>query len=395
MDFFAWPLNTDGFPARWNCGSGWSDEPFVGWIHIISDVVTWASYMAIPILMAYFLWKRGEEDVVFPRIYGLFATFILVCGTVHLIEAVIFWAPIYRLSAIIKLATAVVSAFTAFSLIKVAPAAIALPGLAVVNQKLGDEINQRKAVQGELQTLNDELRSSNSDLEQFAYIASHDMRSPLRGISQLAGWIEEDDSENLSDESKLHLKQLHGRISRMQTLLDDLLAYSQISQNKLAAAEVVDTGLLLDEVIDDLNLPSGMRVVKPVEMPVFDTVRTPLKLVLQNLIGNAVKHHDLDQGLIAVEVDELEHSYQFRVTDDGPGIQPRFHAQIFDMFQRLKSRDETEGTGLGLAIVKKMVSSVGGEVELVSDGRGAEFAFTWPKIQSADSGNDSIEERRA
>lgn len=266
MDFLAWPLNTDGFPARWNCGSGWSDEPFVGWIHIVSDIVTWASYMAIPILMAYFLWKRGEEDVVFPKIYGLFATFILVCGTVHLIEAAIFWAPIYRLSAIVKMATAVVSAFTAFSLIKIAPAAIALPGLAVV---------------------------------------------------------------------------------------------------------------------------------KPVGMPVFDTLRTPLKLVLLNLIGNAAKHHDQDRGMIAVEVDESEQCYHFRVLDDGPGIEPRFHDQIFDMFQRLKSRDETEGTGLGLAIVKKMVVSAGGEVELTSDGRGAEFAFTWPKIQSAESGDDSIQERQA
>lgn len=347
--------------------------------------------MAIPLLIAYFLWKRREDDVVFPRIYWLFATFILVCGTVHLIEAVIFWSPVYRLSAIVKLLTAVVSAVTAFSLIKVAPVAISLPGLALVNQQLNDEIQQRQAIQAELQNRNDALRQSNSDLEQFAYIASHDMRSPLRGISQLAGWIEEDDAENLSDESKSHLQQLHGRISRMQTLLDDLLAYSQISQKNHDAIELVDTGQLLKEIVVDLNLPEGFQVVEPVWMPTFKTLRTPLKLVLLNLIGNAAKHHDQDQGTITVAVEDGQEFYRFRVGDDGPGIEARFHTRIFDMFQRLQSRDVTEGTGLGLAIVKKMVVSAGGEVELESNGRGAEFAFTWPKIQSASSFNQTTQ----
>ena len=110
-------LDTEGFPARWNCGTAWKDDPALGWLHIGSDLLIWFSYMSIPAVIAYFVIRRGE--VAFPRIFWLFAAFIFACGAGHLIEAAIFWWPVYRLSAAVKFATAVVSLVTVASLLRV------------------------------------------------------------------------------------------------------------------------------------------------------------------------------------------------------------------------------------------------------------------------------------
>jgi signal transduction histidine kinase len=107
----------------------------------------------------------------------------------------------------------------------------------------------------------------------------------------------------------------------------------------------------------------------------------PLQTVLFNLIGNAIKHHDRSEGLIEVDVRDEDGSWRFTVRDDGPGIPKRFHEQAFKMFQTLRPRDQVEGSGMGLAFVKKTVGYFGGELSLVSEGRGTEFSFTWPKQQ--------------
>lgn len=223
------------------------------------------------------------------------------------------------------------------------------------------------------------LARSNHELGQFAYVASHDLRSPLRAIDNLATWITEDAAAVLPEPSKVHLDKLRGRIKRMEKLLDDLLAYSRIGRFAYAV-EVVDTHTLINDIVNLMDAPSGFVITLDEQTTVLTTLRTPLETVLRNLIDNAIKHHDRAVGEVHVTVQDLGNFVEFAVTDDGPGIAEQYHIRIFEIFTTLKPRDQVEGSGIGLAIVKKIVESQAGVISVASgSGRGASFRFTWPK----------------
>ncbi len=225
-----------------------------------------------------------------------------------------------------------------------------------------------------------ELARSNADLEGFAYVASHDLKAPLRGIDNLAMWLEDDLSDVLEDESKHHMDMLRGRVGRMEKLLDDLLAYSRVGRLDVEVCEV-DIEKLIRAVAIDLDVPPRFEIVIQEGMPVFETAPGPLELVFRNLIGNALKHHDRESGSVSVNVTDQGAVYLFEVCDDGGGIPVQYREQVFEMFQTLKARDELEGSGMGLAIVKKVVESQGGMVWLESNsgGRGTAVRFSWGK----------------
>ena len=228
-----------------------------------------------------------------------------------------------------------------------------------------------------------ELERSNRELDQFAYVASHDLKAPLRAIALLAEWITEDATPVLSPASLAHLVKLNGRVRRLDKLLDDLLDYSRAGRTH-DEPELVDTRQLVKSTIELLNLPPGFTVLLPDAMPVLVTECVPLEAVFRNLIQNACKHHDRpEQGRVTITATEL-HTDQgdailFAVADDGPGIPPEYHDRVFTLFQTLQPRDQVEGSGIGLSIVKKTVESRGGAVRLESQpGSGATFYFTWP-----------------
>ena len=155
-------FDTNDFTPRWECGI-WT--PVHGWIHVISDSLIFAAYFAIPVALVFFILKR--DDVPFTPIFWLFAVFIMACGTGHLIEASIFWQPWYRLSALIKAVTAIVSWATVISLLPILPKALALPGLASVNKQLREEISQGQAAEQRLRDQAELAERSFQDLEQF------------------------------------------------------------------------------------------------------------------------------------------------------------------------------------------------------------------------------------
>lgn len=226
-----------------------------------------------------------------------------------------------------------------------------------------------------------ELRRSNSELEQFAYVASHDLKAPLRGVSNLASWIEQDLEDAMGSESKNHMALLHSRVKRMETLLEDLLQYSRVGREETEVRSV-DLNKLVPDVFRLVAPPDEFRLTILEPLPSFVTASAPLEKVFRNLIGNAVKHHDFEGGTIEVGVRDLGPDYEFLVRDDGPGIQMQFQERIFAMFQTLKSRDEVEGSGMGLAIVKKSVESLGCAIVVDSNPaavRGTTFRFSWPK----------------
>lgn len=228
--------------------------------------------------------------------------------------------------------------------------------------------------------MNQELVRSNRDLEQFAYAASHDLKSPLRAISNLACWIQDDLADVLTEESRTHFALMRSRIERSQAMMDGLLQYSRIGQ-ATEDVQFVDANLLIREILELVNIPPHFTVVVAPDMPRFLAARTPLSHVIQNLITNAVKHHDRITGRIEIDCQELGSHFRFTVEDDGPGIPEEFHDRIFDLFETIQPRDVVEGSGMGLAIVKRYVTANGGAIKLKSDPaqRGAAFSFSWQK----------------
>jgi PAS domain S-box-containing protein len=268
------------------------------------------------------------------------------------------------------------------------------------------DITDRKRQEAELKVLNEtlerrveertaELERSNRELDQFAYVASHDLKAPLRGIGQLAAWIIEDAEPLLPEKSKEHLAKLQRRIRRMGNLLDDLLAYSRAGRVR-HALEQVDVTALVRDLVETLSPPAGFDIRIQPEMPVLRTERVALELVLRNLIGNAIKHHDKSEGVIEITAQETEDWIEIAVSDNGPGIAPQYHERIFEMFQTLQPRDRVEGSGMGLAIVKRILEARGGSITLASaEGVGTTFRFTWPKRSDPPGEGQAIDSEKS
>ena len=262
--------------------------------------------------------------------------------------------------------------------------------LVEVNAELNSEINERLNAEKELQRLNEtleqrvaartaEAEQHAEELEQFAYVTSHDLKAPLRGIANLAAWLEEDLREKLTETTREQLQLLRDRVLRMNALIEGLLEYSRIGKAAQSVVSV-DTGELLAEIIDSLSPPDGVTIEVAANMPTLHTDRLHLYQVFSNLISNSIKHRRDGQGHTAVAVQERGEYYEFTVTDDGPGIAPEYHDRIFMMFQTLAVHDYGSNTGIGLALVKKIVQEHGGSITLESaEGTGATFRFTWPK----------------
>jgi signal transduction histidine kinase len=233
------------------------------------------------------------------------------------------------------------------------------------------------------------LRLANEDLEEFAYVASHDLKAPLRVIDNAAMWLEEDLAVHLTAETRDHMNLLRGRVKRMDKLLDDLLEYARIGRKTDERyTETLAGDALIDNILALLS-PAGFAVVVSPGFAAVQVQRMPLQQILMNLMSNAIKHHDKKTGRIELTVEDCGAHYVFAVKDDGPGIPARFQKQIFEMFQTLRPRDQVEGSGMGLAMVRKNIEVFGGTLDLKSsEGQGSIFRFTWPKRQK-------MSERRA
>jgi signal transduction histidine kinase len=244
---------------------------------------------------------------------------------------------------------------------------------------LFEDVTERRRTAEALAQRARELERSNKELDDFAYVASHDLKAPLRDIDSLATWIEEDASEVLPEESGRHLATIRDRIGRMERLLDDLLRYSRAGR-VFHQAEAFEIRAVIDEVLSVAAPPDGFELVVTGDAPQLRAPRVPLELALRNLVQNAIKHHHGDRGRIEIAVAEEADRVSIAVSDDGPGIAPEFHERIFRMFQTLRPRDEVEGSGMGLAVVKKVVEAHGGVITVESAlGSGTTFRFTWPR----------------
>ena len=247
-------------------------------------------------------------------------------------------------------------------------------GAAITFQDISDRKTYERAI---LRHARD-LERSNKALDEFAYIASHDLKAPLRGIMQLSKWIKEDVYDQLSAKTKKFFDLMDNRVDRMERLLSDLLNYARVG-NKHGQFKKVDVAAMGKELFDLVAPSNGFRLDFSDPIPTLTTLSIPFEQVFRNLINNAIKHHDRQEGRITISCNVLNGGYEFCVADDGPGIPAQHHEKIFQLFQTLKPKDVVEGSGMGLSLVQKIIESYESKISIHSDGsRGTKVCFTWP-----------------
>lgn len=394
FDFFRNLFDTSDFPARWNCGQ-WTDG--LGWLHIISDAAIFGAYTAIPLVLAFFVLRRN--DIPFPRVMWLFVAFIFACGFGHLVEALIFWQPVYRFAGLIKVTTAVVSWATVVALVDIVPEALKVPGMAKLNTELLSEVETRKRVEAALRESEDKLagllqseRDARSEAEranrikdEFLSTVSHELRTPLNaimGYSQLLRM-------NLADQHEIEdgLNVIERNAKAQSQIIEDLLDMSRILSGKIRLdVQGVDPAEVIEAAVASLQPTAeakGIRLQTVLD-PRAGTVlgdSSRLQQVVWNLVANGIKF-TAKGGRVQVALARINSHVTITVSDSGIGIAPDLLPHIFDRFRQgdASTTKRHGGLGLGLSIVKQLVELHGGSVCATSkgEGQGAEFTVDLP-----------------
>ena len=247
----------------------------------------------------------------------------------------------------------------------------------------GTDVTDPARTNTESDDLTAKLNKATEELAEFTYIISHDLKAPLRGIKTLSDWISADHGERLGADGKEQLDLLVNRVDRLQALLEGVLQYSRIGRMTEDIAPL-DLNTLLPRALDSISCPDTIQVTLQEDLPTVYGEPTRIRQVFQNLLGNAVKFMDKPEGQIQVTCQDVGESWQFSITDNGPGIDSEHFEKIFKMFQTLVPRDEFESVGVGLTLVKKILDMYTGRIWVESRvGQGSTFHFTYPKtIQS-------------
>lgn len=370
LDFFSKLFDTSDFPARWHCGHWESGH---GWLHILSDLAIMGAYFAIPTsLLIYYLKKRSE--LPFPRMLWLFGAFIFSCGTTHLIEAIIFYHPIYRFSGLLKLITAIVSWATVIAIIQIAPRAFKLPGMIRVNSLLEDQIELQKKTEQDLQR-------SNKALGDFTLVVSHDLRSPISSALFMAELAKESVERGDSAHLGPQLEHVLEGLRRMDALVTDLHERSLVRAHlkdpePVKLADSVELALL--NLVKQIN-ETGARVTSS-DLPVVLGTAGLLAQLFTNLLGNSIKYSPGKEPVIQVSADTFTDEVVVSVSDNGRGVSSEEIPKIFEPLERVDKDPGIAGSGVGLSICKTIMEAHGGSIGAVINPEGGMiFKLHFPK----------------
>jgi PAS domain S-box-containing protein len=240
------------------------------------------------------------------------------------------------------------------------------------------DISEFKSLQVQKESLFKRLEQSNKELQEYAHVVSHDLKSPLRSISALVHWIKEDIQKEVTTETYSHLEMIDSTLEHMETLITNVLEYSSLGERPLVI-EPVDLNELLQKVVSLLQVPPHITIKFKCSFPVLNIDGVKMKQLFQNLISNAVRYSDKSAGIIELDYALAKGNHTFSVKDNGIGIDAAYHEKIFEIFQSLSSHKES--TGIGLSIVKKILDFYNGNIWVKSTlGSGSTFYFSFPKL---------------
>lgn len=363
IEFFRGLFQTNLWPARWHCGQ-WTE--FHGWLYIISDLMVWAAYFLIPLIIINYAFKK-RNGLKFHKAYLLFAAFIVLCGSTHFLDALMFWVPVYRLNAAVRFVTGAVSLATVFYLIKILPEAF--------SQKTSTELEREIARREDAEK---KLSEANKGLEAFAYIASHDLQEPLRKIRTFSSMLNKANEQAFDDRSKELAKKINSSTQRMQNMIHDVLTLSTINHD----AELVNVSAedAVNNAKEDLEVKilEKNAMVKCDPLPMVKGNLSFLSQLFANLINNAIKFC-IDQPVINITGEQKGDKVFIYVQDNGIGMNKEDTENIFIAFRRLHSKTQFEGSGIGLAISKKIIDLHNGTIRAESEpGKGTTFIIELP-----------------
>ncbi len=241
------------------------------------------------------------------------------------------------------------------------------------------DISKRKEAEETRLQLIQKLENTNFELKEFAYVVSHDLKAPLRGITTMANWILKDYEDKFDAEGKEQMNLLIDRVHRMHNLIDGILQYSRVGRIQEEKVNI-DLNEIMLNVIDAVNPPDHIKINVASDLPQIFFENTRISQVFLNLLSNAVNYMDKPKGIINIGCKDNGDSWEFFISDNGPGIEEKYFKKIFKIFQTLEVRDETESTGIGLTTVKKIIEMNNGKIWLESEiGVGTTFYFSLPK----------------
>jgi len=381
-------------------GICFAGRPDLVWLHAASDALVALAYFVIPVTLVFFL-RRHRTVLSFNWAIALFAAFIVLCGTGHILALITIWQPIYYVQGWVKAITAVVSVATAVAIIPLVPRLLAMRSpeeleaanaklaeanrqLEVANAQLKVEAEARRLAEAEVCRSLEEVRRSAAELEQFAYIASHDLQAPLRNIAGFAQLLERRLGAQADGDTREFLDFIHAGIKQMQSLITDLLQLSRVGRSKDSSNELLPLGATLDRAIalHSAEIAARHAEVRIGSLPKLETEHRLLGQLLQNLVGNSLKFQR--EGAVPqldISAEERPQHWCLRFKDNGIGIPPDQLENVFEIFRRLHSQDEYSGSGIGLAICRKIAVHLGGTLtaESAGEGQGATFVLTLPK----------------
>jgi PAS domain S-box-containing protein len=250
----------------------------------------------------------------------------------------------------------------------------------VTLQRQADEVLRQAQEQLEelVRGRTEELQQTNRELTDLVYAVTHDLKAPLRGIARLADLLAEDFGDRIGDEGKTLVDKLQGRVRKLHSLIDGILAYSRVGRGA-GPESLIDLNRLVAELTRLLDPPASFTIRTPEPLPAISGIPHQVHQLFLNLLDNAIKFMDKPQGRVQITSRRSGSAWEFSVADNGPGIPARYHEKIFGLFQRLELLPDRPGTGVGLALAKRIVEKRGGEIFLASEeGVGTTFRFTWP-----------------